>query len=228
MTKTINPPSTSLAKELLLIFITILPLVYLFIVWNDLPDQVPMHWNFQGEIDRYGSKASLGWLVLLMNVPIYLLLLFLPKIAAKQESIERMGKKYYRLRLILQIFIAALVLAILLASSGATQTPIESLLAYCFLFFMLSFGNYMGSIRQNHFMGIRTPWTLENEAVWKKTHQLGGRLWIGGAIIGFILLFFLPKNWALMSIIFLMILPLLLATGYSFVLFKKLKNTPAS
>ncbi|CAA6830316.1 MAG: DUF1648 domain-containing protein [uncultured Aureispira sp.] len=228
MTKTINPPSTSLAKELLLIFITILPLVYLFIVWNDLPDQVPMHWNFQGEIDRYGSKASLGWLVLLMNVPIYLLLLFLPKIAAKQESIERMGKKYYRLRLILQIFIAALVLAILLASSGATQIPIESLLAYCFLFFMLSFGNYMGSIRQNHFMGIRTPWTLENEAVWKKTHQLGGRLWIGGAIIGFILLFFLPKNWALMSIIFLMILPLLLATGYSFVLFKKLKNTPAS
>lgn len=219
-----NHPA-SLPKELLLLIITLLPIVYLFMVWTDLPDQVPMHWNFQGEVDRYGSKASLGWLVLFMNVPIYLLMLFLPKIAAKQKSIEQMGKKYYRLRFILQLFISALVLVILVVSSGATQIAIETLLAYCFIFFMLLFGNYMGSIRQNYFMGIRTPWTLENEEVWKKTHQLGGRLWIGGALIGFILLFFLPNNWALMCVIALMIIPMLLATAYSFVLFKKLKNT---
>jgi uncharacterized membrane protein len=217
--------STSLPKELLLLLITIIPIVYLFIVWKELPDQVPMHWNFQGEVDRYGSKASLGWVVLLVNVPIYLLMLFLPKISAKQESIERMGKKYYRLRLILQLFLSAIVLIILLVSSGATQIAIETLLGYCFIFFMLLFGNYMGSIRQNHFMGIRTPWTLENEEVWKKTHQLGGRLWIGGSFIGFILLFFLPNNWALMSVVALMTIPMILASIYSFVLFKKLKNT---
>lgn len=225
MKKTINNLSTSLPKELLLVVITIIPIVYLFILWEELPDQVPMHWNFQGEIDRYGSKASLGWLVLLINVPIYLLMLFLPKITAKQESIKRMGKKYYRLRLILQLFMSALVFIILLVSSGATQIPVETLLGYCFIFFMLLFGNYMGSIRQNHFIGIRTPWTLENEDVWKKTHQLGGRLWIGGGLIGFLLLLFLPNNWVLMGIIALMIIPLLLASLYSFLLFKKLKNT---
>ncbi len=225
MKNTINDHSTSLAKELLLIVITLAPIVYLFIMWKELPDQVPMHWNFQGEIDRYGSKAMLGWLVVLINVPIYLIMLFLPKIAAKKESLERMGKKYYRLRLILQLFMASLVFTILLVSTGATQIPIETLLGYCFIFFMLLFGNYMGSIRQNHFMGIRTPWTLENEEVWKKTHQLGGRLWIGGAIIGFILLFFLPNNWALMSVVALMVVPMLLAAIYSFVLFKQLKDT---
>jgi uncharacterized membrane protein len=225
MKNTINDHSTSLAKELLLIVITLAPIVYLFIMWKELPDQVPMHWNFQGEIDRYGSKAMLGWLVVLINVPIYLIMLFLPKIAAKKESLERMGKKYYRLRLILQLFMASLVFTILLVSAGATQIPIETLLGYCFIFFMLLFGNYMGSIRQNHFMGIRTPWTLENEEVWKKTHQLGGRLWIGGAIIGFILLFFLPNNWALMSVVALMVVPMLLAAIYSFVLFKQLKDT---
>ena len=225
MKKTINDHSTSLPKELLLILITLAPIVYLFIIWKELPDQVPMHWNFQGEIDRYGSKEMLGGLVLLINVPIYLLMLFLPKIAAKKESLERMGKKYYRLRLILQLFMASLVFTILLVSSGATQIPIETLLGYCFIFFMLLFGNYMGSIRKNNFMGIGTPWTLENEEVWKKTHQLGGRLWIGGAIIGFILLFFLPNNWALMSVIALMVVPMLLAAIYSFVLFKQLKDT---
>jgi uncharacterized membrane protein len=225
MKKTINNLSTSLPKELLLVVITIIPIVYLFILWEELPDQVPIHWNFQGEIDRYGSKASLGWLVLLINVPIYFLMLFLPIITAKQESIKRMGKKYYRLRLILQLFMSALVFILLLVSSGATQIPVETLLGYCFIFFMLLFGNYMGSIRQNHFIGIRTPWTLENEEIWKKTHQLGGRLWIGGGLVGFILLLFLPNNWALMCVIALMVIPLLLASLYSFVLFKKLKNT---
>lgn len=223
-----NTPSNhpaSLPKELLLLLITVAPIIYLFIIWNDLPEQVPMHWNFEGEIDRYGSKSSLGWIVLLINLPIYLLLLFLPKITAKEASITKMGKKYYRLRLTLQLFLSALVFAILLVSSGSTEIPIERLLGYCFIFFMLLFGNYMGSIRQNHFMGIRTPWTLENEEVWKKTHQLGGRLWIGAALIGFILLFFLPNNWALMSVVALMVIPLIFAAIYSFVLFKQLNNT---
>jgi uncharacterized membrane protein len=225
MKETTTTPPISLSKELFLLLITIAPIVYLFIVWNKLPEQVPIHWNFQGEIDRYGSKLYLGGLVLFINIPIYFLMLFLPKIAAKQGNLERMGKKYYRLRLILQLFMSAIVFVILLVSSGATQIPIETLLGYCFIFFMLLFGNYMGSIRQNHFMGIRTPWTLENEEVWKKTHHLGGRLWIGGAIIGFILLFLLPNNWALMSVIALMVIPMILAVIYSFVLFKKLKNT---
>lgn len=223
--KSSNQPS-NLAKELLLLFITAIPIVFLLFIWKELPDQVPLHWNFQGEVDQYGDKFTLVWIVLLINIPIYLLMLFLPRISAKQESIERMGKKYYRLRLILQLFISALVLVILLASSGSTDIPIERLLSYCFLFFMLLFGNYMGSIRQNHFMGIRTPWTLENEEVWKKTHQLGAKLWIGGAIIGFITLFFLPNNWALMSVVGLMVIPMILAAIYSFVIFKQLKNSP--
>jgi len=225
MNKKISNHPASLPKELFLLLVTIIPIVYLLFVWTKLPEQVPMHWNFQGDIDKYGSKASLVYLILLINIPIYLLMLFLPKIAAKEESIERMGKKYYRLRLILQLFMSAITLAILLVSSGATEIAIERLLGYCFIFFMLLFGNYMGSIRQNHFMGIRTPWTLENEEVWKKTHQLGGRLWIGGAIIGFVLLFFLPNNWALLSIVTLMTVPMILAAIYSFVLFKKLKDT---
>lgn len=223
---TSSDQSNSLAKELLLLFITAIPIIFLLFIWKELPDQVPLHWNFQGEVDQYGDKSSLVWVVFLINIPIYLLMLFLPKISAKKESIERMGKKYYRLRLILQLFMSALVLVILLASSGTTDIAIETLLSYCFLFFMLLFGNYMGSIRQNHFMGIRTPWTLENEEVWKKTHQLGAKLWIGGAIIGFITLFLLPNNWALMTIVGLMVIPMLLAAIYSFVVFKKLTKTP--
>ncbi|NGP45281.1 DUF1648 domain-containing protein [Bacillaceae bacterium SIJ1] len=31
----------------------------LIFVWNDLPDQVPAHYNFAGEVDRWGAKYEL-------------------------------------------------------------------------------------------------------------------------------------------------------------------------
>jgi uncharacterized membrane protein len=40
------------------------------------------------------------------------------------------------------------------------------------------FGNYMGKVRQNFFIGIRTPWTLSSERVWTRTHRLAGRLFV--------------------------------------------------
>lgn len=212
----------ALFQELLILGIAILPIIYLSITWNSLPVEVPLHWNWKGEIDSYGPKSSLWWLILILNIPIYLLMLFLPKIAAKSENIQQMGKKYDRLRLILQLFMSALVFVIILAASGSTEMSIEVLMGYCFILFMLLFGNYMGSIRQNYFVGIRTPWTLENEEVWKKTHHLGGRLWIGSALSGIILFFLLPNSWILTTAVALMIIPLLIATVYSFVLFKQL------
>lgn len=39
-------------------------------------------------------------------------------------------------------------------------------------------GNYMGKIKYNWFMGIKTPWTLSSEKVWNKTHRLSGWLFI--------------------------------------------------
>ena len=49
----------NLKKEIALLAIVALPFLYLGFVWNELPDQVPMHWNMQGEIDRYGDKTEL-------------------------------------------------------------------------------------------------------------------------------------------------------------------------
>ena len=50
---------TNLQKELPLIIIVLIPFVYLAYVWNSLPEKVPLHWNIEGEIDRYGEKSEL-------------------------------------------------------------------------------------------------------------------------------------------------------------------------
>lgn len=41
----------------------------------------------------------------------------------------------------------------------------------------------MPKIKPNYFIGIRTPWALESEAVWNKTHRLGGKVFIAMGIL---------------------------------------------
>ena len=41
----------------------------------------------------------------------------------------------------------------------------------------------MGKLRKNFFIGIRTPWTLASDAVWERTHRLGGRLFMLAGLV---------------------------------------------
>ena len=38
-------------------------------------------------------------------------------------------------------------------------------------------GNLLPKVKQNFFMGIKTPWTLADEHVWYATHRFSGKLW---------------------------------------------------
>ncbi|MDK6729488.1 SdpI family protein, partial [Aerococcus urinae] len=50
----------------------------------------------------------------------------------------------------------------------------------------IAIGNYMPKTRRNYTVGIRLPWTLDNDDNWIKTHRLAGKIWvIGGLIIFF-------------------------------------------
>ena len=64
----------------------------------------------------------------------------------------------------------------------------------CLLVFFVVLGNYLGNLRPNYFVGIRTPWTLENPETWRATHRLGGRLMFFGALILLVAQFFLSES----------------------------------
>lgn len=221
MTTTTN----SMKANGMLLILALAPILYLVSLWSSLPDTVPLHWNWKGEADNYGSKEILFWTVLGLNSFIYVLLLILPRIAARKQELEAMGTKYTRLRFVLQLFVAVLSLVIVLMSSGQAPSNPTILLGGCFILFMLLFGNYVGSIRPNYFIGIRTPWTLQSDKVWKKTHRLAGRLLIGAALVGIILLLLLPSSWGMLGVTLLMLAALLIPVIYSFWLFRKLEVT---
>ena len=78
----------NLKKELPLIGIVLLPFVYLAYIWNQLPAQVPMHYNIEGEIDRYGNKSEL------ILIPIMKLLNISPSTHYLLLSPNQVGLKY--------------------------------------------------------------------------------------------------------------------------------------
>lgn len=173
---------TTIKKELSLIIIVLLPFVYLALIWNQLPEKVPLHWNIQGEVDRYGSKGELVLIPILLPLLIYVIFLVIPKIDPKNK-LKNMESKYQSIKFLLTIFMSILALFIIYSvKNQALINPNYFILAIGVLFIIL--GNYFKTIKPNYFLGIRTPWTLESEIVWKETHRMAGIMWfIGGLII---------------------------------------------
>jgi len=212
----------SLKKELPLIAIVVLPVIYLAYVWRTLPSQVPMHWNIDGEIDRYGSKTELALLTMLLPLGTYLLFLVLPKLDPKKK-LEKMGGKFQSIKFLLTILMAVLSLFIIYSSKNQNTTnPNYIILLIGVLFIIL--GNFFKTIKANYFLGIRTPWTLENETVWKETHKMAGVMWFIGGILVVLLSMILPKQANLIVFLIITGIITLVPMAYSYFKFKELSE----
>lgn len=51
---------------------------------------------------------------------------------------------------------------------------------------MIVIGNYLPKTHRNYIIGIRLPWTLENDENWRKTHRLAGKIWVLGGLLLFL------------------------------------------
>ncbi len=209
-------------KELILWVLIVIPFIYLASVWKTLPLQVPTHFDLAGNPNGWTEKNSMPLLFVGLQIGTYLLMLFIPRFDPKKK-IEQMGEKYYSLRLIITLFMSAISVYLLYVSTKSELNP-NFLFALIGAFFVV-LGNYFQTVKPNYFIGIRTPWTLENEDIWKKTHRIGGKLWvIGGLII--ILIAFITKNNFVLSISFGTVTSIITFAPivYSYLEYRKMKN----
>lgn len=214
----------NVTRELSLLALIAIPYVYLASIWNSLPETVPTHFNLAGEPDDWHHKTFLIYMPGVIMLGVYLLFLLLPKIDPKRK-IEQMGdKKYFSFRFIVLLFLAMLNMYMLNQTQvGKLESPNMLLGLIGGLFAAL--GNYFQALRPNYFMGIRTPWTLESESVWKKTHRLGGRLWMGGGIFIVLTSFIITDNLTF-AILFGVVLAILVIVPvvFSYTEFRKEKK----
>ena len=179
-------------KESLLLIFAVLPLVYLAVIWDKLPDIVPTHFNVDGVPNDWSKKTTLIYMTGALGIGIYLLMLIIPFLDPKKK-IEQMGAKYYNLRFILSLFMSLLATYIIYISSVGDMKDSNLLFVIMGLLFAM-LGNYFQTVRPNYFIGIRSPWTLENEEVWNSTHRLGGQIWLAGGVLIAVLSFIIKNN----------------------------------
>ena len=84
----------------------------------------------------------------------------------------------------------------------------------------LVIGNYLPQCKPNYFIGIRTPWTLSNEEVWRKTHRFSRKVFIVLGIImcGSILA---PVTWRTYIILTVVFGGVVVAMLYSYLAYQK-------
>jgi len=209
-----------LRKELPLITIVLIPFIYLAYIWKTLPKKVPMHWNINGEIDRFGTKFELILIPVLLPLLVYILFLLIPKIDPKNK-LKNMGNKYDSFKLILTIFMSVLALMILyFAKNKSFTNPNYIILLIGFLYIIV--GNFSKTIRPNYFIGFKTPWTLENEIVWKDTHLLVGKLWFIGGLLIIVFSLILDKKINTYTFIIITSVITIIPVIYSYLRFKTL------
>jgi uncharacterized membrane protein len=114
------------------------------------------------------------------------LLRILPRFDPRLQRIPRDESRMPAVLPIIRIALLALYNAIFfvqIATSLGVTAAAGRIIPICVLVFFVLFGNYLGNVRPNYFVGIRTPWTLEDPETWRATHRLGGRLMFFGALI---------------------------------------------
>ncbi len=167
--------------------------------WPQLPDRLPIHWNIHGEVDGWGNKFMGLLFMPFLVLGLYLLLLLLPLIDPGKANYQNFQKVHGIIRIVFVAYMAAIYAATLVAAFGHSVNMTTVILPLVGVLFIV-LGNFLGKIRPNWFVGIRTPWTLSSQLSWDKTHRLAGWLFM---LMG--LLFFpvalIQTTWSLIAML---------------------------
>lgn len=194
--------------------VTLLPIVAGLILWNQLPELMPTHWNAAGEVDGWSSKPfAVFGLPLIILAAQWLCVVGTSADPKKQNHSDKV------LHLVFWIIpIISVVLSIITyAAALGMDVPIEIVMPAIIGLIFTIVGNYLPKCKQNYTVGIKIPWTLNSEENWNRTHRFAGWLWIFCGI-AIMLTSILGGFWIFFGVALLMVFAPVL---YSYLLFRK-------
>ena len=196
-------------RKALLVALGIIILSFVVSTWlyPQLPESVAIHWNALGEADGFAPKVWAVTLVPFISLLILGLFWLIPRIDPLKKNIEGFRPYYEGMIVVVMLFLFYIHAISMALNTGLAFSIIQALApAFGVLFYYV--GILMGKARRNWFIGIRTPWTLSSEAVWNRTHRLGGKLFRTVGLIA--LLGVVLPDYAL----WLILAPVLFIAGY--------------
>ena len=211
---------------ILILLISLFPLVYQAMVWENIPTNIVLHYNQRLQPDRIGDKSEL-WIItcVLSTVSVlsFLLLAFIPRSSSKKESKES-ADAFIKIAGGISFFITALNVLII-TSTFKTGLALEKFIFPLIGLLFAYMGYYMNHIQRNYFAGFRLPWTMKDEDNWEKTHHLASRIWLGGGIFITLISLMIPSEFIIPIFIVLTLILVIIPSVYSYRLFKAKAET---
>ncbi len=194
----------------------IIGLVLLFgaVIYPQLPDQVPSHYDLSGQVNNTQPKAVAILLTPALMAIVWVLGRSNYRLRLFGRRIELVPARWVFLNLI--VLALALIYVAALGTSLGWQVPILRVVMVVVGLLTALMGNQMRRLQPNFFIGFRTPWTLRDPEVWRRTHVYGGRVYfvVGWLIVALALL--LPATESLVIGVLLLMLLSLWVMYYSF------------
>jgi uncharacterized membrane protein len=190
------------------------------VLYDRLPDPMPSHFNFQGEIDGWMPKPWGAFLLPLVMAGVLAMLAALPRISPKGFEVDGSSRAFAAITLATTGLLLMIHLSVLLISMGVA-VPIAALMPVLLGAMLAGIGNYLSKVPRNFFIGIRTPWTLADEDVWFRTHRLGGRTFVAAGLLLIVVGPFLRGPSALAVIPALVVTAAVIPLVYSYITYRK-------
>jgi uncharacterized membrane protein len=191
----------------------LIPMLVGLLIWDQLPDPMPSHWNIHGEVDAWSSKAFsvFGFPAILLAVH------WLCTLLCTTDP----GHKNYHPKMIRLMFwicpMISLVLTTFMYSAALDHSlPIETIMPLLLGLLFVVIGNLMPKCRRSYTMGIKLPWTLASEENWNRTHRFGGKVWVIGGILLMVTSLW-GRFWLLLAVLLAMVL---IPTIYSYLYYR--------
>lgn len=212
-----------LKNKFLLVLTTVvilLPILPGLVLWKNLPEQMPIHWNSAGQADHWAGKP---FAVLFMPLILLALHWGCVWLTEKEQRRKYQDEKILAMMLWISPMISLMSgIAIYSEALGVGFNTMRLAMVVLGILFSV-IGNYLPKCRWNHTIGIRVPWTLSSEATWYATHRFGGKLWmIGGVLMA--LCGLLPENLLVIGVLVPVLLLAVIPIAYAYIYHKKMRK----
>ena len=161
--------------------VILLPMFAGFLLWDKLPDQMVTRFGSEGNVDGYSSKFFAVVIMYVFILAIHTLCAIVTGLDPKRKNIS--SKIYHLILCICPLVSIWCGIMIYGNAIGYPMLKADILANLLMGIILIIIGNYLRKCRQNYTIGIKLPWTLEDEATWDYTHRMAGKWWMIGGII---------------------------------------------
>ena len=195
----------------------LLPIIAGLLLWDQLPERFATHWGVDGQPDSWAGKP-----MAVFGMPLFILAVqwIGALVTAADPKNKNQTNKAFTVVLWITPAISLLGAGMIYGTALGMVIQVNTLMPIFMGILFLFVGNYLPKCKQNHTIGLKLPWTLDNEENWNATHRLGGKVWVAAGVL-MLLCTFLPESWNVVGVFVVTVAAVVIPCVYSYVYYRK-------